>query len=334
MDREAWLAQVVEEPIDPGLPICDPHHHLWDRPDNRYMMDEIVTDLGSGHNVVSTVFVECKAMYRADGPPEMRHVGETEFVQGIAAQSASGGYGPTRIAKGIVGMADLLLGEAVRPVLEAQIAASPNRFRGVRYSAAWVDAEGIELLKTAPPAHLLADKTFRQGFAQLSKMGLTFDAWVYHPQISEVTDLARSFPDTTIILNHVGGFLGVGAFAASPEENFELWKRSIAGLAEQPNAVVKLGGLSMVRCGFDFHERPQPPSSEELAEKWDPFIRWCIEHFGVDRCMFESNFPVDKVSCSYGVLWNAFKRIAKDFSAAERAALFHDTAVRVYRLAD
>ena len=331
-DRDAWLARVVEEPIDPSLPICDPHHHLWDRPGNRYLLDEIVADVGTGHNVVSTVFVECGSMYRADGPREMRHVGETEFVQGIAAQSAGGNYGPSRIAKGIVGMADLRLGDPVAAVLDAQIAASPNRFRGIRYSASWDAAKEVEIARTAPFPGLLADATFRRGFAHLGPRDLTFEAWVYHPQIPEVADLARAFPGTTIILDHVGGPLGVGPYAGAKEEAFETWKRGVAAAAEPPNVVVKLGGLGMTRCGLGLNERPDPPTSAELAATIGPHINWCIEQFGVERCMFESNFPVDKVSYSYGVLWNAFKLLTKDFTPAERAALFHDNAARVYRL--
>jgi len=331
-ERDAWLARVVEEPIDPDLPICDPHHHLWDRPGNRYMLDEIVADVSSGHNVVSTVFVECRAMYRAEGPHEMRVVGETEFAQGIAAQSASGNYGPCRIAKGIVGKAGLPLGDSVAAVLDAQMAASPNRFRGIRYSASWDAAPGIEIAKTTPKPGLLGDATFRQGFAHLAPRDLTFEAWVYHPQLPEVADLARTFPDTTIILDHVGGLTGIGPYAAAPGETFDAWKRGIAAVAEAPNVLVKLGGLGMPRCGFDLHEQPDPPTSAELAVTISPYIHWCIEQFGVGRCMFESNFPVDKVSFSYSVMWNAFKRLTKDFSATERAALFHDNAVRVYRL--
>ena len=331
-ERDAWLARVVEEAIDPDLPICDPHHHLWDRPGNRYMIDEIVADVSSGHNVVSTVFVECRAMYRADGPRDMRVVGETEFAQGIAAQSASGNYGPCRVAKGIVGKAGLPLGDAVAGVLDAQIAASPNRFRGIRYSASWDAAPEVEIAKTTPKPGLLGDATFRQGFAHLAPRDLTFEAWVYHPQLPEVVDLARAFPDTTIILDHVGGLIGIGPYANAQEEAFEAWKRGIAAVAEAANVVVKLGGLGMPRCGFGLHERPDPPTSAELAVTISPYIHWCIEQFGVERCMFESNFPVDKVSFSYGVMWNAFKRLTKDFTPAERAALFHDNAVRVYRL--
>jgi len=336
--REEWLKLTVEEPIDPDLPICDPHHHLWDRPNtperpgSRYLLEELLQDTGGGHNIVQTVFVECRSMYRKDGPSEMQPVGETEFVQGIAAQSTSGQYGATLVAAGIVSFADLTLGVAVAPVLEAHIAASQNRFRGIRHSSAWDASSEITSYRN-PPRGLLLDSKFREGFAYLQKYNLSFDAWLYHPQIIELVDLARAFPDTSIVLDHIGGPLGIGPYAGKREEVFQEWKSSIATLATCPNVVVKLGGLGMPICGFGWHERATPPSSTELAEAMATYYLWCIGQFGVGRCMFESNFPVDKQSCSYTVMWNAFKRISRDFSLNDRAALFHDTAVKVYRLA-
>ncbi len=332
IERESWLALTIEDPIDPALPICDPHHHLWDRPGSRYLLEELLQDTGGGHNIVQTVFVECRSMYRKDGPEEMRPVGETEFVQGIAARSASGQYGMPLVAAGIVGFADLTLGAAVVPVLEAHIAASRNRFRGIRYSSVW-DASPEVTVYVRRPRGLLLDTKFREGFAYLHKYGLSFDAWLYHPQLMELADLAGAFPDTPIILDHIGGLLGIGPYAGKREKVFGEWKRGIAKLATCPNVVVKLGGLGMPLSGFDWHERRIPVGSAELAEAMAPYCEFCIEQFGVNRCMFESNFPVDKQSYSYTVIWNAFKRIAKDYSLGERAALFHDTAVRVYRLA-
>lgn len=332
-----WLNAAQEEALDPELPICDPHHHFWDRPArqdrpaNRYLLDELLEDTGGGHNIVSTVFVECRSMYRTDGPQEMRPVGETEFVQGLAAQSASGQYGDMAAAAGIVGHANLTLGAAVAPVLEAHLAASPNRFRGIRHSTVW-DPNPDVVSYMSPRRGILLDPAFREGFAQLERYGLSFDAWLYHHQIPELTDLARAFPGVTIILDHVGGPLGVGPYAARRDAVFQEWKDAIAGLAACPNAAVKLGGLGMPLCGHDWHQRPTPPGSAELAEAMAPHYLWCIERFGPERCMFESNFPVDKVSYPYTALWNAFKRIAADFSAADRAALLHDTAARVYRL--
>ena len=335
--REPWLKLTAEDPIEPDLPICDPHHHLWhrpnlpDRPGTRYLLEELLQDTGGGHRIVQTVFMECMSMYRKGGPQEMRPVGETEFVQGIAAQSASGQYGTTRVAAGIVGHADLTLGAAVAPVLEAHIAASRNRFRGIRHSSTW-DASADIRSYMNPPKGLLLDSKFRQGFACLQKYSLSFDAWLYHTQLTELTDLARAFPNTSIIVNHIGGPLGIGPYAGKRDEVFKDWKRGIAALAPCLNVVVKLGGLGMPMCGFGWNERATPPNSTELAEAMAPYYQTCIELFGANRCMFESNFPVDKVSYSYTVMWNAFKHIAKSLSTKERSALFRDTAVRVYRL--
>ena len=321
----------MEEILDPARPICDPHHHLWDHPGRRYLLDELLADTGSGHNVVSTVFVECMSMYRAGGPAEMRPVGETEFVNGVAAMSASGGFGPTRVAGGIVSFADLTLGDRVGAVLDAHLAASP-RFRGIRHAAGWDASDQVRNSHTNPPAGLFLDARFRRGFAELARRGLTFDAWLYHPQLPDLTDLAKAFPDTTIILDHFGGPLGIGPYAGRRAEVFAEWKRAIRAVADCPNVVAKLGGLVMPHNGFGFHKRTEPIGSVELAEATGDWYRHAIECFGVERCMFESNFPVDKVSVAYRVLWNSFKRLAAGFSNPERAALFHDTAVRVYRL--
>ena len=271
-------------------------------------------------------------MYRAEGAEALRPVGETEFVQGVAAQSASGAYGAMRANAGIVGHANLLIGAAVDEVLEAHLGASPNRFRGVRHSAAWHPSDQIRPSHSSPPPHMLADPKFREGFARLEPHGLSFDAWLFHTQIDELTDLARTFENTTIILDHVGGPLGIGPFEGLRDEVFPVWQRSISAIARCPNVYLKLGGLKMPICGFGWHLRPRPPSSLELAETLRPYYLHCIEEFGADRCMFESNFPVDKASCSYTVLWNCFKHLTKGFAESERAALFHDTAVRVYRL--
>lgn len=331
-DRTAWINLTVEEALDPQLPICDPHHHLWDLPQSRYLLDELLQDLSGGHNVVSTVFVECVSMYRKSGPLELRPIGETEFVQGIAAQSASGQYGPTAAAAGIVSFADLTLGSGVKPVLEAHSAASQNRFRGIRHATSWHASPDIRNAHTKPIEKLMFDAKFREGFACLGKLGLSFDAWMYHCQLKDLADLARAFPDTTIILDHVGGPLGVGPYTGKRQEVFEEWKRGIAAVAACPNVVVKLGGLTMTMCGFDWHRQEKPPTSAELAAVNGPYYLYCIEKFGVNRCMFESNFPVDKASCSYTVLWNSFKRMTQGFSASERAALFYGTAARAYRL--
>ena len=328
--NEQWLALVQEEPLEPELPICDPHHHLWDQPGYRYLLDELLADLGTGHNIVSTVFLDCGAMYRADGPEHLRPVGETEFVNGVAAMSASGGYGPTRVAAGIVSHADLRRGAAVDEVLEAHIAASP-RFRGIRQSTNWDPSPGIDFYE-ADAAGMMGEPAFREGFARLERHGLSYDAWLYHHQIPELTELARAFPGISIVLDHFGTPIGVGPYAGREKEIFAQWKASIEALAECPNVTAKLGGLVMPINGFGFHERERPPTSEELADATAHYYLHTIECFGVERCMFQSNFPEEKISCTYPVLWNAFKRIVADLSASEKASLFHDTAVRVYRL--
>jgi predicted TIM-barrel fold metal-dependent hydrolase len=330
--REDWLAQYTEEVIDPARPIVDPHHHLWDRGGQRYLIEEMVADIASGHNIIATVYVEARSMYRAGVPEALRPVGEVEFVNGVAAMSASGGYGSAAICAGIVGHANLLLGDGARAVLEAEIAAGGGRFRGIRHSSAWDADPEIAHMYAARPKGLLLDPTFRNGFACLAPLGLSFDAWLFHPQIAELADLARAFPDTQIVLDHCGGPIGLGRFANRREETFPVWKASIQEIAKCPNVAVKLGGLAMRLLGYDFHERPVPPSSEEAAAAWRPYIETCIEAFGPDRCMFESNFPPDKGQCSYQVIFNAFKRIAAPYSEAEKTALFSKTAADVYRL--
>ena len=331
---KAWLAQRTEAALEPELPIIDPHHHFWDQPARgRYLLPELLADIGGGHNIVSTVFLECRAMYRKDGPREMAALGEVEFVNGIAAMSASGTYGPCRVAEAIIGGGDLSVGARVRELFQAQIAACGGRLRGMRHGVAWDGSEAVgKFASRVVPPHLVLDARFREGFAQLAPLGMSFESWQYHPQLPDAIDLARSFPGTTIILNHVGGILGVGPYAGHREEIFATWRKHIAELAKCPNVNMKLGGLGMVSVGFDFHERDVPPSSEDLAAAWRPYIETCIEAFGANRCMFESNFPPDKQSCGYTELWNAFKRITANASAAEKTALYSGTAARVYRL--
>jgi predicted TIM-barrel fold metal-dependent hydrolase len=331
-----WLGRTVEETIDPDLPIVDPHHHLWefrhDRAAHRYLLDEILEDVNAGHNVVATVFIECGAMYRATGPEAMRVVGETEFVNGIAAMSASGAYGPCRIAAGIVGTADLKLGAAVGEVLDAQLCAGAGRFRGIRDQGTWDASDAVPNGRGDPGPHEFSLPAFREGFAELASRRLSFEAWCYHPQIPDVIDLARAFSDTTIVLDHFGGPLGIGPYAGRRDDAFPSWKRDVSELARCENVVAKLGGINMELNGFGWHEQQRPPSSVELMEATRPWYEHTIEAFGPQRCMFESNFPVDMVSCSYNVLWNSFKRLTSGCSASETALLFHDTAARVYRL--
>jgi predicted TIM-barrel fold metal-dependent hydrolase len=333
-DLAAWLAKRPAEPaLEPDLPIIDPHHHFWDTPARGlYFLPELMKDIISGHNIVSTVFLECHAMFCASGPEQLKPVGEIEFVRGLAAQAASGQYGKCRVAEGIIGWADLMLGARVRETLEAEIAAAGGRFRGIRYGLSFDASEIGRFVSRPMTAHRARDPKFREGFAELGKLGLSFESWQYHPQLPDAIELARAFPGTTFIVNHVGGVLGVGPYAGKRAEILASWKKDIAELAKLPNVNMKLGGLGMTSFGFGFHFRDAPPSSQELADTWRPYIEVCIEAFGPNRCMFESNFPPDKQSCGYSELWNAFKIITKGASAAEKKALYSGTAARVYRL--
>ncbi|HIN06149.1 MAG TPA: amidohydrolase, partial [Dehalococcoidia bacterium] len=284
-----WLALTQEETLEPDIPICDPHHHFWDMraeyiPYHRYLLHELAADIGSGHNVRSTVFIEARSMYRADGPEEMRAVGEVEFVQGLAAASASGLYGPGRAAAAIIGHADLNLGEDVRPVLEAMQAASPNRFRGIRHSVGWDphpevvnrDAEGR-----------LTSPEYRAGAKVLADMGLCLENSLYFPQLQELADFANEVPNLTIVLNHIGGLLRDGPYANRDDEVLPAWREGLATVARCPNVVMKLGGVGQLRFGFDWHTRAKPIGSEELAQALSPLMGYCIEQFGPERCMFE-----------------------------------------------
>jgi predicted TIM-barrel fold metal-dependent hydrolase len=313
----------MEEILEPELVICDPHHHLWDRPVRGYMPDDLHADLRSGHRVVRTVFIECRSGYRVNGPEAFRPVGETEFV--VAAD-------PDGTIGGIVGHSDLRLRE-IDDVLQAQIEAGNGRFRGVRHIVAWDKSPDVQRPPGDPiPDHLLGDPKFRSGIQSLGRCGLNFEAWLYHPQIPELTQLARAIPEVSIVLDHLGGPLGVGPYRKNQADVHAAWRASLTDLATCPNVTIKLGGIGMPLFGMDWHEHPDNTTSSAIAARWGADVRWCIDTFGVDRAMFESNFPVDKVSCSYVVLWNAFKLIAADASPSEKAALFHDTAVRTYRL--
>ncbi len=330
--RNDWLARVNEDVLEPGRPIVDPHHHLWTYdPPGAYLVDDLWADTGSGHNVEQTVFIQCGAEPRKDGPKEMRFVGETEFVVRQAAESEQGPSNATRI-RGIVAFADLTLAARVDPVLEAHLEAGNGLVKGIRNGAAWDETDTVKTPFPSGPPHLYMDAKFREGFARLNQYGLSYDAWNYHPQLPELIDLARAFPDTSIVLDHFGGVLGIGAYADKREQVFEQWKQDIADLAGCPNVVVKLGGLAMPLSGFGWETRERPPTSDELVEAQSPYYLYTIEQFGPDRCMFESNFPVDKQAVSYRTLWNAFKKIAAEFSTDEKDALFRGTAMRVYRL--
>jgi len=347
-------AETAPEPIlDPSLAIIDPHHHLWDyrarivnapppkhpfenvsRKSPLYLMDQLLADIGSGHTVRGTVYLECGSMYRAEGPDAFKPVGETEFVNGVAAMGASGLYGDTRPCAGIVSHVDLTLGAHARDVLEAHILAAPARFRGIRHAGSW-DGDpnvlgGLGASRRGP--ELYANSTFREGFAQLAPLNLSFDAWLLEPQIPDLTSLAQAFPDTRIVLDHVGTPLGISSYQGRRDERFDVWRANIKALAACPNVSVKLGGLAMPFAGFASFMSKPPATSQQLAEEWRLYIETCIEAFGPARAMFESNFPVDALTCDYATLWNAFKVLAAGYSDTEKHDLFFGTAARFYRL--
>ncbi|SCY74608.1 Predicted metal-dependent hydrolase, TIM-barrel fold [Rhizobium sp. NFACC06-2] len=331
--RNEWLAQEKEEILFPDMPILDSHHHLWDRPGHRYLFDELLGDTRQGHNIQATVFVQSRSMYNIDLPDDLlRPVGEVEFANGVAAQSASGLYGSFRACAGIVGSCDLMARDRLEAVLDRVMAVGGDRFRGVRNQTAWHEDPSIATNPVPPVKGVLLEPAFRDGARRLGARGLTLDVWAYHTQLDEFENLARFCPETTIILDHLGGPLGAGPYRGRRDEVLVDWRASMAKIAELPNVCVKLGGLAMGAGGFDFHLADHPPASEMLAAAWEPYISFAIERFGAHRCMFESNFPVDKGMVSYRSLWNAFKRLTEGASASEKRDLFFLTAARVYKL--
>ncbi len=328
-----WLAQRQEEILEPDLPIIDSHHHLWWRPGNPYLLDEFLADVKTGHDIKGSVFVDCGAFYRKTGPAHMAPLGQLEFANGIAAMAASGTYGKTLACAGIVNAADLTIGAEVGEVLDAQIVAAGARFKGIRLIVKWDPDEELNNGRVIVPPKLMQDSDFRAGFAMLGQRKLSFDTMIYHPQIPELADLARAFPDTTIILDHCGGLVArTRTYAAHKDEATALWRKNMAELAKCPNVYVKLGGLGMPYLCFGHDKLAKPASSQELAEAWGPVFKHCIDAFGPNRCMFESNFPPDKDSVSYPVIWNAFKRVAAAYSADEKHSLFFGAAAKAYRL--
>jgi predicted TIM-barrel fold metal-dependent hydrolase len=328
--RKEWLDRAAAEPIlEPGIEIVDTHHHLWEEP-GRYLLDDLLADAASGHHVVATVYVECGSHYRTSGPAELRPVGEVEFAAAVAARCEETPDTTPRVAAGIIGFADLRLGDRVEPVLEALGEAGGGRLCGIRQSAGWHVAPAIGNL--APDPGLYLDEGFRAGLRRLAATGLAFDALVYHPQHRDLVALARACPEARIVLNHTGLPLGYGPFAGRSEEVRAQWRRTIAEIAACPNVTMKLGGMTMRLAAWDYGRAPAPPTSAQLADFWRPYIEPCIELFGAERCTFESNFPVDRMGIGYAALWNAFKRLAAGASPSEKAALFSGTARRVYRL--
>ena len=328
---------LLEDIIDPALEIVDPHHHLWDfpaangAPARRYVLDEFLADAANGHNIVATVFAECLTSYRTDGPAELKSLGETEFVTAIAKASAE--RGGIKVAQGIVGHVDLNIGNRAHGVLEAHMAAAGGRFRGVRDASAWDEFPFFGRPLDPIRRDLLESAKFREGFAALEKLNLSFDAFCFHTQIDQVTRLAKAFPSTKIILDHLGSPLGAGPYAGRKAEVFAAWRKSIEALAQVPNTFMKVGGLGMRFVAMPSFQASPPATSEQIANDWRPFVDVALNAFGPARCMFESNVPPDKDTGSYRTLWNAFKRLAAGYSPSEKARLFSGTAREVYRLA-
>jgi len=329
----AWLATTIEEALEPHLEICDPHHHLWDHPKERFLVEELKAETGAGHNVVETVYVDCMSGYFTDGPPAMAPVGEVVFA---AEQAAASRATPGAQIAAIVGCADLRLGDEVKPVLEAMIERGGGLFSGIRHATSWDADPKVHNSHMNPAQGEMGSAAFRRGFEVLTReLGLSYDAWLYHPQLPEVLDLARTYPDSTIVLDHLGGPLGVGPYAGRRDEILAWWRPVMAEIAACPNVFLKVGGIGMSMYGLAWHKSDTAPTSDQLVEAWGDPMRFCIDAFGPDRCMFESNFPVDRRGCSYVVLWNAFKKTAAagGYSAAEKAELFRGTARRAYRIA-
>jgi predicted TIM-barrel fold metal-dependent hydrolase len=319
-----------EEILLPGLPIIDPHHHLMNHYGMRYEIEDLRADMADGHNIRATVYVECRRAYRENGPAALAPVGETELVDSITSTLLRS---DTDFCAGIVAHADLMLGDAVEEVLDAHQAASPERFRGIRHLAAWDADDTVHMTMINAHPTILDDPAFRLGARRLAARDLSFDTWIYHPQLPDLARFARAVPDLQIVLDHIGMPVGVGPYRGRRAEVFGSWARGIREVARCPNVVVKLGGFVMPITGFGWHEWETPVGSEELAQTTRDYYLTVIDAFGPDRCMFESNFPMDREACGYNVLWNSFKRIAADFSDSEKASLFRDTAARVYRLA-
>ena len=320
--------------LEPELPIVDSHFHLFDLPNNRYMLDDYLDDVHAGHNIVASVYCESQAFVRKNGPELMRPLGEVEFANGVAAMTASGRYGDCQVAAGIIGHTNMTYGSKTGDLLDRCMEIAPDRFRGVRHvTLDYPDDRPFKFIMTfRPPPGLLETEGFPLALAELEKRGLTFDAAIYDPSLPRLTQLVDQFPGLTFVLNHMGIAIGIDMNANERAEVFSTWSENLRKLAQRPNVMCKVGGLGMPNWGFRFEERQDVVSYLELAEAWRPYVETAIESFGVDRCMLESNFPPDGRSGGFVPLWNAYKHILRAFSSGEKAALFSRNAARVYRL--
>ena len=327
----SWLAKSKEAAIEPELPIIDPHHHLWRAPRARYLLAEFASDISTGHNVIATICTECTEGYRTSGPEALRSVGQTEFAADIG-DKADRLFPKSRINAGIISRVDLADGDNARALLEAHIAAGRGRFKGIRYSTAWDPHREIRTTARTLPPGLLLSAPVSRGVRHVADLGLVLNLRLYHYQLSDAAIFAAQNPDVSLVLDHLGGPFGFGPYAGQREEGFAAWKKALLEVARHRNVVVKIGGLGSKTLGFDFREWPAPPSGEDLAQAWRPYVETAVEAFGPERAMFESNFPVDQMSSPYVVLWNAFKHLTRNYSVDERTALFNGTAARVYAI--
>ena len=328
-----WIAQIKEEIINPELPIIDPHHHLWNG-DNQlagsfpYLIENLNEDTFSGHNIVGTIFMECAQGYYLDGEEKYKPVGETEFVINLIKDSEK--LSKSTNIMGIIGFADLMLGHEVKDVLNTHLSKGEGLFRGIRHAAGWDKNNEIHNSHSNPIENIYHNKSFMKGAEELINLKLTFDAWHYHHQINDLSIFAKKYPELTIIHDHFGGPLGVGPYEGKKEEIFKKWKDDISLLSESKNVFAKLGGLAMPVNGWNFHKQNKPASSDQIVDMHHEYYLHTINCFGVERCMFESNFPVDRRSVSYHVIWNAFKKMVLGYSDEDKNKLFFKNAKDVY----
>lgn len=323
--REDWLALGHEDVLAPEQPILDAHHHLWDRPEGRYAAGEFQRDVAQGHDIRASIFVQCRTGYRENGPVGFQPVGEVETILKWCQEYPSHPVG-------IIAFADLQLGDAVCPVLDALAAAGKGKVCGIRNTTAYHPHPMIRSNPRPTPEGLLRSDAFKAGARVLAEKGLCLDIWAYQTQLADVCALAQAVPDLTIIVNHCGGPLGVGPYRRDDPRTFHEWRTALGRVAELPNTHIKIGGFGLTVMGYAYARHPFPPHSKALAADWAPYFETCTELFGIKRALFESNFPVDKGQFSYRALWNAFKRLSAELDDDARNDLFWRNAASCYRI--